>query len=59
MVHGKDWREGPLAHVRQKAIDILAEWGGSVVEPDYTKGVSSTQFKKAVRDNDCRNCNEK
>ena len=59
MVHGKDWREGPLAHVRQKAIDILAEWGGSIVEPDYTKGVSSTQFKKAVRDNDCKNCNEK
>lgn len=59
MVHGKDWREGPLAQVRQKAIDILAEWGGSIVEPDYTKGVSSTQFKKAVRDNDCKNCNEK
>ena len=57
MVHGKDWREGPLAQVRQKAIDILAEWGGKVVEPDYTQGVSSTQFKKAVRENECKTCN--
>ena len=28
MVHGTDWREGPLADVRQKAINVLAEWGG-------------------------------
>ena len=27
MVHGTDWREGPLADVREKAIKILAEWG--------------------------------
>ncbi len=44
MVHGTDWREGPLAKVRQKAIDTMAEWGGQVIEPEYTKGVSSTQI---------------
>lgn len=58
MVHGKDWREGPLAEVRQKAIDILKEWGGNIVEPDYTQGVSSTQFKKAVKENGCSTCND-
>lgn len=42
MVHGTDWREGPLANVRAKAIEILAEWGGQLVEPEYTKGISST-----------------
>ncbi len=42
MVHGTDWREGPLKKVRQKAIDILAEWGGQMVEPEYTKGISSS-----------------
>ena len=42
MVHGTDWRKGPLANVRAKAIDVLAEWGGQLVEPEYTKGISST-----------------
>lgn len=49
MVHGTDWREGPLADVREKAIAILAEWGGIIYEPEYTKGVSSTQFKRKIR----------
>ena len=44
MVHGTDWREGPLARVRARAIEVMAEWGGEVIEPDYTKGVSSTQI---------------
>ena len=50
MVHGTDWREGPLAEVRKKAIGVLAEWGGKIVEPEYTQGVSSSFFKKKVRD---------
>lgn len=42
MVHGTDWREGPLSAVRERAIEVMAEWGGSIVEPEYTKGVSSS-----------------
>ena len=48
MVHGKDWREGPLALVRQEAIDVMKEWGGQVIEPDYTQGVSSTMIQKKI-----------
>jgi phosphoenolpyruvate phosphomutase len=48
MVHGTDWREGPLADVRKKAIDILAEWGGEIVEPEYTQGISSTLIQKKI-----------
>jgi len=44
MVHGTDWREGPLAKVRESAIATMAEWGGKVIEPEYTKGVSTTQI---------------
>ncbi len=51
MIHGKDWRNGPLAEVRKRAIEIMKEWGGQIVEPDYTKGVSSSMLKKKVRDN--------
>ncbi len=48
MIHGKDWREGPLADVRQKAIQTMAEWQGQVVEPDYTQGVSSTLIQEKI-----------
>lgn len=49
MVHGTDWKNGPLAGVRQKAIDLMATWGGQVVEPEYTQGVSSTAIKRKLR----------
>ncbi|MCI5597663.1 MAG: adenylyltransferase/cytidyltransferase family protein [Lachnospiraceae bacterium] len=50
MVHGTDWRVGPLADVRQKAINILKEWGGEIVEPEYTKGVSSSLIQQKIRE---------
>lgn len=49
MVHGTDWREGPLADVRQKAIELISEWDGSVIEPEYTKGISSSKLKERMR----------
>ncbi|MBD5468171.1 MAG: adenylyltransferase/cytidyltransferase family protein [Lachnospiraceae bacterium] len=51
MVHGTDWREGPLADVRERAIQVMAEWGGEIVEPEYTKGISSSQLKKKMQEN--------
>lgn len=51
MVHGTDWREGPLAAVRQKAIEVMAEWGGEVVEPEYTKDISSTKLITSIKHN--------
>ena len=50
MVHGTDWREGPLADVRAKAIAILAEWGGESVEPEYTKNISSSMIKQKIKE---------
>jgi len=43
VVHGDDWKEGVQNETRQRVIDALAEWGGELVEPEYTAGVSSTQ----------------
>ncbi|MDR1638995.1 MAG: radical SAM protein [Clostridiales bacterium] len=48
MVHGTDWREGPLAEVRAKAIGLMESWGGEVIEPDYTLGVSSSGLKSRM-----------
>lgn len=50
VVHGDDWREGVQREVRQRVIDALAEWGGELVEPHYTEGISSTQLNKAIRE---------
>ena len=43
VVHGDDWKEGVQNETRQRVVDTLAEWGGELVEPEYTDGVSSTQ----------------
>jgi len=49
MVHGTDWRTGPLAAVRQSAIELMSSWGGQVIEPEYTQGVSSSELKKNMQ----------
>ena len=48
MVHGKDWRKGPLVYDRKKASEVMAEWGGQVIEPDYTNGVSTALIQGDV-----------
>jgi len=50
VVHGDDWRDGPQRNVRQKVIDTLVEWGGELIEVEYTKGISSTKFNKALKE---------
>ena len=50
VVHGTDWRNGVQAKTRQGVIDALAAWGGKLVEPEYTEGISSTQLNKAIRE---------
>lgn len=52
MVHGTDWREGPLAEVRKKAIIVMEEWGGEIVEPEYTEGISSSIIKKRIKEDE-------
>lgn len=49
LVHGTDWRTGPLAEVRRQAIELMAQWDGEVVEPEYTQGVSSSELKKKAK----------
>ena len=49
LVHGDDWQTGVQKKTRQRAIDALSEWNGKLIEPKYTKGVSSTQLIEAVK----------
>tara|TARA_B100000787_G_scaffold34901_1_gene24246 strand:+ start:12486 stop:13787 length:1302 start_codon:yes stop_codon:yes gene_type:complete len=50
VVHGDDWKEGVQRNVRQHVIDVLAEWGGELVEVPYTDGISSTQLNKVLQE---------
>jgi phosphoenolpyruvate phosphomutase len=50
VVHGTDWRTGVQQATRQRVIEALAEWGGELVEPEYTHGISSTQLNAAVKE---------
>src|SRR5689334_18077141 len=36
VVHGDDWKTGVQQATRQKVIDVLKEWGGKLVEVEYT-----------------------
>ncbi len=49
VVHGDDWKTGVQKKVRQYVIETLSEWGGQLVEPKYTEGISSTDLISAVK----------
>jgi len=50
VVHGNDWKTGVQAKTRQTVIDVLAEWGGRLIEPEYTEGISSSKLNNMVKD---------
>lgn len=49
VVHGDDWKTGVQKEVRKKVIDTISAWGGELVEPKYTEGISSTDLISAVK----------
>ncbi|MBX9950512.1 MAG: phosphoenolpyruvate mutase [Candidatus Obscuribacterales bacterium] len=49
VVHGDDWVEGPQRRIRDRVIDILAEWGGELVEIPYVQGISSAALDQEIR----------
>lgn len=50
VVHGTDWKVGPQKPIREKVIQLLGEWGGELVEPEYTDGISSSGLREALRE---------
>tara|TARA_B100001057_G_scaffold313582_2_gene313731 strand:+ start:1964 stop:3265 length:1302 start_codon:yes stop_codon:yes gene_type:complete len=51
VVHGDDWKKGVQKQTREQVISILKKWKGKLVEPKYTKNISSTSIKARVIDN--------
>ena len=50
VVHGSDWKTGVQKNTREKVIKALSEWGGELIEPKYTEGVSSTQLINNIKE---------
>ncbi len=49
VVHGDDWKTGIQKETRKRVVEILSNWGGKLIEPKYTKGISSTDLISAVK----------
>ncbi len=50
VVHGDDWRTGVQHEIRDRVIRTLKEWGGRLIEPQYTQGISSTQLNSSLKE---------
>lgn len=50
VVHGDDWKEGVQQKTRQNVIDVLKEWGGELVEIEYTENISSTAILQSIKE---------
>ncbi|MDR2500236.1 MAG: phosphoenolpyruvate mutase [Treponema sp.] len=49
IIHGDDWKTGPLAREREEVMALMGELGGEVIEIPYTQGVNSSALQEAVR----------
>ena len=48
VVHGDDWKKGIQKKTRAKVIKVLKKWSGKLIEPTYTKNISSTIIRKNI-----------
>jgi phosphoenolpyruvate phosphomutase / 2-hydroxyethylphosphonate cytidylyltransferase len=48
VVHGDDWKKGVQKKTRDRVIKTLKKWSGKLIEPKYTKNISSTIIKKKI-----------
>ena len=48
VVHGDDWKIGVQKKTRDRVIKTLKKWSGKLIEPKYTKNISSTSIKNKI-----------
>ncbi len=49
VVHGDDWKTGIQKKTRSQVIRTLKKWGGKLIEPEYTKNISSSLIKNKIQ----------
>ncbi len=50
VVHGDDWKSNNQKQVRANVINQIKKWKGKLVEIPYTKGISSSDIKKILKE---------
>ena len=48
VVHGDDWQTGIQKVTRMQVIKTLKKWNGKLIEPKYTKNISSSVIKENI-----------
>ena len=48
VVHGNDWKSGVQSDTRKKVIKILNIWNGTLIEPNYTKEISTSEIIEKI-----------
>lgn len=42
IIHGDDWIKGSALKTRLEVVEVLKEWGGTLIEIPYTQGINSS-----------------
>ena len=50
VVHGDDWKKGVQKKTRSNVLKTLKKWSGKLIEPRYTKNISSSEIKKKIKE---------
>ncbi len=48
IIHGDDWKHGPLSKIREDVFSIMQEIGGEVIEIPYTHGITSSSLNNDI-----------
>ncbi len=49
IIHGDDWKTGPLSKIREEVYAVMKAQGGEVIEVPYTKGINSSALSETVK----------
>ena len=49
IIHGDDWKTGPLREVREQVFEVMNAQGGKVIEIPYTRGINSSSLDKDIK----------
>ena len=48
VVHGDDWVEGVQSKYRKEVVDLLSQWGGKLVDIEYSSDISDQNIKNQL-----------
>ena len=48
VVHGDDWKKGIQKKTRDRVIKTIKKWSGKLIEPKFTKDISSSIIKNKI-----------